>query len=57
MARLLLGVLVALLLGCGGVKIPPPYTERELTQQCERHGGWWREDDLRGGFCEMPSMM
>ena len=57
MARLGLGALVVFLLGCGGARIPPRYTERELKQQCERHGFWWHEDDLRGGFCETPSMM
>jgi len=56
MARLGLGVLVAFLLGCGSAQIPPPYTERELAQRCERHGGRWHDDDL-GGFCETPSMM
>jgi len=57
MAPVVLGVLIASLLGCSSVKIPPPYTEQELKRECERHGGWWREDELRGGFCEYPSMM
>ena len=38
--------------GCGGAPIPPTYTEAELQQQCARTGGWWRPDDLRGGYCE-----
>ena len=57
MARLGLGALVVFLLGCGSARIPPPYTEGELKQECERHGFRWHEDDLRGGFCETPSMM
>lgn len=57
MGRIVLGALVPLLLGCSSVEIPPPYTRQELKQECERHGGWWREDDLRGGFCEYSSMM
>jgi len=57
MARLGLGALVVFLLGCGSARIPPPYTERELEQECERHGDRWHKDDLRGGFCETPSMM
>ncbi len=40
--------------GCGGV-IAPPYTDSELQQRCARDGGWWRPDELRGGFCEFQS--
>ena len=50
-------VLVAFVVGCGSAKIPPPYSEQELRQRCERHGDVWHEDDLMGGFCETPSMM
>lgn len=45
-----LGVLLALLCGCGSVEIQKPYTKEELRQECQRKGGWWR--DLAGGFCE-----
>ena len=54
MTRLVLAVLVTLLLGCASAPIEPTYSEQELRATCERHGGWWRPDDLRGGFCEMP---
>jgi hypothetical protein len=56
MVRLALGVLtVALLLGCRAAALPHAYTEQELAQECLRHGGWWHEDELRGGFCEYQS--
>ncbi len=55
MTRLALAVSLAFLLGCGGARIPPPYTAEELKQLCQRRGGWWHEDDLRGGFCEYQS--
>lgn len=45
-------VAVAILAGCSSVPIPPTYTQDELKAICERHGGWWRPDDLMGGFCE-----
>jgi hypothetical protein len=50
------GLLVALALaGCGLVPVGPVYTEEELAQVCARRGGWWRPDDLRGGFCEFEA--
>ena len=55
MTRLLLGALVLLLLGCGGARIEPTYTEEELKAICERRGGWWHEGTLREGFCEYQS--
>ena len=45
-------VAVSVLAGCGGVPIPPTYTQNELKAICERHGGWWHPDDLMGGTCE-----
>ena len=47
-------VLLALtrLTGCSSVPIPPTYTQDELKVICERQGGWWRPDDLIGGYCE-----
>ena len=48
----LVAVGLTILTGCGSVRIPPTYTQDELKAVCERHGGWWRPDDLMGGFCE-----
>jgi len=45
-------VAVTVLAGCSRVPIPPTYTQDELKAICERHGGWWRPDDLVGGHCE-----
>ena len=42
---------VAILTGCGAA-IPPTYTQDELKAECDRRRGWWRPDDLRGGFCD-----
>lgn len=44
--------LVTILAGCGGVAIPPAYTQDELKAECDRRRGWWRPDDLRGGYCD-----
>ena len=54
MTRFILGALVLLLLGCGGARIEPTYTEQELKAICERRGGWWHEG-VREGFCEYQS--
>ena len=48
----LVAVALTILTGCGSVRIPPTYTPDELKAICERHGGWWRPDDLVDGFCE-----
>ena len=58
--RRIVGLLLAVwLTGCGpvgsGPAYPPAYTEEELAQMCVRRGGWWRPDDLRGGFCEFEA--
>jgi hypothetical protein len=37
--------------------VPPLYTPAEERAQCERHGGWWHLDDLRGDYCEPNSQM
>jgi ferric-dicitrate binding protein FerR (iron transport regulator) len=53
-ARLMALVLIAvsILVGCSGVPVPPTYTQEELKAECDRHRGWWRPDDLRGGYCD-----
>ncbi len=51
---LVLGMLVAVLTGCGSVPIPPTYSQEELKRRCELQGGWWREGFLTDGFCEYP---
>ena len=48
----LLVLAVTPLVGCAGVPIPPAYTQDELKAECDRHRGWWRPDDLRGGYCD-----
>ena len=45
------GVLLLALAGCGA-PIERPYSEAELEMQCVMRGGWWRPDQLVGGFCE-----
>jgi hypothetical protein len=46
-------VIAALALaGCSSVPIEKPYSEEQLKQRCELTGGWWRPDQLIGGFCE-----
>jgi hypothetical protein len=49
---LLLGSLAA---GCAGTVIPPTYTQNELGMRCLLDGGWWRPNELMGGFCEFES--
>lgn len=51
-ASLAAGLCALILGGCSSVPIPPTYTQQELKVICERRGGWWRDDDLMGGFCE-----
>ncbi len=40
------------LCGCAGAAGQRVYSEPELSQRCERTGGWWHPDDRMGGFCE-----
>jgi len=42
------------LLGCasGAPPVSPAYTQDELKAACDRQRGWWRPDDLRGGYCD-----
>jgi ABC-type uncharacterized transport system auxiliary subunit len=42
------------LLGCasGTSPVSPVYTQDELKAACDRQRGWWRPDDLRGGYCD-----
>jgi hypothetical protein len=53
-ALLLSALAVAACLGgCAtGSPIPPVYTQEELKAECDRHRGWWRPDELRGGYCD-----
>jgi len=44
-----------LLAGCGPVAFEPAYSEEELARIGARRGGWWRPDELRGGFCEFEA--
>lgn len=43
---------MTILAGCSSVPIPPTYTQDELKAACDRQRGWWRPDDLRGGYCD-----
>jgi len=44
--------------GCTtGSPISPVYTQADRKAECDRHRGWWRPDDLRGGYCEYDSQM
>jgi hypothetical protein len=45
-------LVAAILAGCSSVAIPPTYTQGDLKAECDRHRGWWRPDDLRGGYCD-----
>ena len=39
--------------GCAtGSLIPPVYTQADLKAECDRHRGYWRPDELRGGYCD-----
>jgi len=42
------------LLGCasGAPPVSPAYTQDELKAACDQQRGWWRPDDLRGGYCD-----
>ena len=53
-ALLLSALAVAACLGgCAtGSLIPPAYTQAELKAECDQHRGWWRPDELRGGYCD-----
>jgi hypothetical protein len=48
----LVAVAMTIFIGCSSVPIPPTYTQEELGAECERHRGWWRADDLVGGYCD-----
>lgn len=52
-----LGLAVLALAACSSTPIPPTYTEEELRQKCERARGWWKPDQLRGGYCEHDSQV
>jgi hypothetical protein len=46
-----------ILTACATAPIPPTYSQDELKADCERHGFWWRPDDLMGGICEHDSQL
>jgi hypothetical protein len=46
---------MTILAGCSSVQVLPTHTQDELRADCDRHRGWWRPDDLRGGYCEYDS--
>jgi hypothetical protein len=52
MAKVLLTGACVIAAGCAGAPIAPTYTQAELKSICDRNGGWWRGNDLVGGFCE-----
>ncbi|HEV8441194.1 MAG TPA: hypothetical protein VGT40_24150 [Methylomirabilota bacterium] len=55
--KLVLAALIVVSVGCASGRIEPPYTEKALQATCERQGGRWLGDDIRGfGSCEYPSM-
>ena len=41
--------------GCTTSPISPVYSQADRKAECDRHRGWWRPDDLRGGYCEYDS--
>ena len=45
----LLAVTLALAVGCAG---PFSSVETNWPERCEQSGGWWRPDELFGGYCE-----
>jgi hypothetical protein len=42
----------ATLIACTTTPIPPTYTQAELKAKCDRQRGWWRPDELMGGYCD-----
>jgi hypothetical protein len=48
-------IAVTILAGCSSVPVLPTNAQGELRAECDRHRGWWRPDDLRGGYCEYDS--
>jgi hypothetical protein len=48
-------IAVTILAGCSSAPVQPPHAQGELRAECDRHRGWWRPDDLRGGYCEYDS--
>jgi hypothetical protein len=50
--RVALVVTALALAGCSSAPIEKAYSEDQLKQRCELTGGWWRPDQLIGGFCE-----
>lgn len=44
--------LCTLIAGCSNAPLGPTYGQAELQVICERQGGWWRDNQLTGGYCE-----
>jgi hypothetical protein len=47
-----LGVTSAAVIACTTTPIPPAYTQDDLKAKCDRQRGWWRPDELMGGYCD-----
>jgi len=53
MRAVVLGLVSVALIGCTtGAPILPTYTQDELKARCDRQRGWWRPDELMGGYCD-----
>jgi hypothetical protein len=52
MRAVALGLASAALIACTTAPIPSTYTQDELKARCDRQRGWWRPDELMGGFCD-----
>jgi hypothetical protein len=48
-------IVVTILAGCSNIPLLPTHTQDELRADCDRRRGWWRPDNLRGGYCEHDS--
>jgi hypothetical protein len=48
-----LGLVTVALIACTpAAPIPPTYTQDDLKARCDRQRGWWRPDELMGGYCD-----
>ena len=52
MPAVTLGLVGAALVACTTAPIAPTYTQDELKARCDSQRGWWRPDDLMGGYCD-----
>ena len=46
------GVASAAAFACTTTPIAPAYSQDELKAKCDRQRGWWRPDELMGGYCD-----